>query len=144
MQQQQVVLAGLDRAKHDECWAAVRIVSKAFARTQVGAKQRHDAGGCGHAPLAGEVCQAVESRPTIADYSGRALQHRVHTLPVTLPLPRPAELGMGNRNKVMNEINGANVRALRPPQEVGVLQPGMADVEVRAPSSRNRMWRRHS
>jgi len=74
--------------------------------------------------------QFVDGLLAVADHPGAAGQDRRHPPRVPLVLARAAIFGMGQRNEVVNEINCAQPVRPHPAPERGVVEAGMAQVEI--------------
>jgi len=80
--------------------------------------------------LPGEAGKLVERGPAIRDHSRRGRQDGPHSRAMLFGFAGTAELGMSDRNQIVNEIDRAYVRVSDPLAKTGRVESGVADVEI--------------
>ena len=137
MQQQKMVLAGLDGAQHDKgrrpSWLMRDLVGR---RSEVGAKQSCCAGRVRYIELACECLEAAQGGAAVGDHPSPRPQHGLHAVAMALGFAGTAELWVRDRDEVVDEIDRLDVGSGCPATEVRALQAGVADVQVQATAPR--------
>src|SRR6185312_15662903 len=78
----------------------------------------------------GEFRQLVQSRPAVSDHSCAGRQDGSHPLPMPLRFSGTAELGMGDRDQVVHEVDGPDIRLSGPRSITVRVEPSMTNVQI--------------
>ena len=79
-----------------------------------------------------EIRKFVDRRLAIPDHSRRGLEDCTHAAFVTALLASPTIFGMSDRDQVVDKIHRTNAGVPYPYLEPGIVEPGMADVEIKS------------
>src|SRR6185312_16159478 len=78
----------------------------------------------------GEFRQLVQSRPAVSDHPCAGRQDGSHPLPMSLRFSGAAELGMGDRDQVVHEVDGPDIRLSGPRSITVRVESSMTDVQI--------------
>lgn len=79
-----------------------------------------------------EIRKFVDRRLAIPDDSRRGLEDGTHAAFVAVLLASPTIFGMSDRDQVVDKIHRMNAGVPYPYLEPGIVEPGMADVEIKS------------